>query len=76
MTDLNYLLDLQMETADHDYYDSAYEPTHFAIDRSDSMDEDMVRVPTEPRLTIIKDHKLRVDSWVGTYDKFLNTLFN
>ena len=47
----------------------------YIIDRSDSMETDYVRVATEPKVTIIKGHKLRVQSWVQTYDKFLNELF-
>jgi hypothetical protein len=52
----------------------------YIIERSDSMDADYVRIPTEPKITIIKGHKLRAkdigaDKWVDTYDKFLNALF-
>lgn len=68
----NYTL---MGMADADYQYEQFETAAFIIDRSDSMDADYVRVPTEPRVTIIKGHKLRVQSWVQTYDKFLNELF-
>lgn len=65
----------QIETADLDYQYEQYEMKHFTIDRSDSMEEDNVRISTEPKVTIHKGHKVRYDSWVNTYDKFLNQLF-
>ena len=65
----------QIETADLDYQYEQYEVKHFTIDRSDSMEEDNVRISTEPKITTNKGHKLRHDSWVNTYDKFLNQLF-
>ena len=66
---------------DADYEFAQWENTSFIIDRSDSMESDYVRVPSEPRVTIIKDHKVRsaesvgANKWVDTYDKFLNALF-
>lgn len=66
---------------DADYQFAQWENTSFIIDRSDSMESDYIRVPSEPRFTIIKDHKVRsaesvgADKWVDTYDKFLNQLF-
>ena len=68
----NYTL---MGMADADYQFSEFNDTSYIIDRSDSMETDYVRVATEPKVTIIKGHKLRVQSWVQTYDKFLNELF-
>lgn len=65
----------QRETADLDYQYEQYEMKHFTIDRSDSMEEDNVRISTEPKITTHKGHKLRHGSWVDTYDKFLNQLF-
>lgn len=70
----------QIETADLDYQYEQYDMGHFVIDRSDSMDEDVVRVPTEPKVRTFHNHKVRAksvgaDSWVDTYDKFLNELF-
>ena len=65
----------QRETADLDYQYEQYEMKHFTIDRSDSMEEDNVRISTEPKITIHKGHKVRYGSWVDTYDKFLNQLF-
>ena len=74
----NYTL---MGMADADYQYKQFETASFIIDRSDSMDADYIRVPTEPKVTIIKGHKVRgaesvgANKWVDTYDKFLNTLF-
>jgi len=68
----NYTL---MGMADADYQFSEFNDASYIIDRSDSMETDYVRVATEPKVTIIKGHKLRVQSWVQTYDKFLNELF-
>ena len=68
----NYTL---MGMADADYQFNEFENTSYIIDRSDSMESDNVRISTEPKVTIIKGHKLRVPSWVQTYDKFLNELF-
>ena len=65
----------QIETADLDYQYEQYEMKHFTIDRSDSMEEDNVRISTEPKVTTHKGHKVRYGSWVNTYDKFLNQLF-
>lgn len=62
--DLNELLDDRMARADHDYYDHEY----VSLDRSDSDASDKVR------FTIIKGHKVRVASWVDTYEKFINQL--
>lgn len=78
MVDNNYAL---MGMADADYQFAEWESAAFIIDRSDSMDADYVRIPTDPTFTIIKGHKLRgaasigADKWVDTYDKFLNELF-
>lgn len=68
----NYTL---MGMADADYQFDEFNNASYIIDRSDSMEADYVRVATEPKVTIIKGHKLRVQSWVQTYDKFLNELF-
>ena len=68
----NYTL---MGMADADYRFGEFNDASYIIDRSDSMETDYVRVATEPKVTIIKGHKLRVQSWVQTYDKFLNELF-
>jgi len=70
-----------MGMADADYEFAQWEDNAYIIDRSDSMESDYIRVPSEPRFTIIKDHKVRsaesvgADKWVDTYGKFLNQLF-
>ena len=77
MCDLNYLSDLQMETADHDYYDAFYIPTHYIIDRSDNAESD--NVMSIPTLRTIQSHKVRDESvegaeWVDMFGSFIESI--
>ena len=67
----NERLQWQIETADLDYQYEQYEMNQFIIDRSDSMEEDIVLAKGINLTT----HSIKVDRWVNTYDKFLNQLF-
>lgn len=67
----NERLQWQIETADLDYQYEQYEMNQFVIDRSDSMEEDIVLAKGINLTT----HSIKVDRWVNTYDKFLNQLF-
>lgn len=65
---------------DADYRYEEWKSMNFVIDRSDSMEEDVVRMPTPPKMIegkvkMRESEPIQVDSWVDTYDKFLNQIF-
>jgi len=72
---VNEKMKWEMETADLDYQYEQYEMQHFLIDRSDSMMGDDVRIASYPKVTTHRGHRIHVEPWVETYDKFINELF-